>query len=187
MVKEQGIECKKTMVFCPTINSAARLHWWLPMTLDSDAFVDGKRSHDQCMINMYHSHNDEETRLYVQSTFVKANSIIRVLVCTVALGLGIQIPDVRLVVHWGLTDSILQYWQEVGRAGRDGHPALAKAYIKPVAPHSKENPLRKAFSQGGCVRRALLDVFLGQHDDVHATCGCKCCARCSQQCTCWLI
>ena len=56
--------------------------------------------------------------------FVKEESTIRLIICTVAFGLGVNIPDVRFVVHWGACDSALQYWQEVGRAGRDGNKAM---------------------------------------------------------------
>ena len=42
--------------------------------------------------------------------------------------LGVNIPDVRFVVHWGACDSALQYWQEVGRAGRYGKEATSYMY-----------------------------------------------------------
>ena len=63
--------------------------------------------------------------------FVKEESTIRLTICTVVFGLGVNIPDERFVVHWGACDSALQYWQEVGRAGRDGNKA--KAYMDTVS------------------------------------------------------
>ena len=46
--------------------------------------------------------------------------MIRLFICTIAFGSGINIPDIELVIHWGACDTIMDYWQEVGRAGRDG-------------------------------------------------------------------
>ncbi len=49
----------------------------------------------------------------------------------VAFGLGVDIPDIYFVVHWGSSDTVLQFWQEVGRADRD-MDAWAHTYITPV-------------------------------------------------------
>lgn len=56
---------------------------------------------------------------------------VRVVICTNAFGMGLDIPDVRLVVHWQHPASVEDYLQEFGRAGRDGRPAVAILFIGP--------------------------------------------------------
>lgn len=50
---------------------------------------------------------------------------LRAIICTNAFGMGLDVPDVRVVVNWQLTSAIEDYVQEFGRAGRDGQPALS--------------------------------------------------------------
>jgi ATP-dependent DNA helicase RecQ len=71
----------------------------------------------------YHAGLDGRVRNANQAAFVKAEDMV--MVATVAFGMGIDKPDVRFVAHLGLPDSIEHYYQETGRAGRDGDPAIA--------------------------------------------------------------
>jgi ATP-dependent DNA helicase RecQ len=69
----------------------------------------------------YHAHLDRADRSGIQRRFLTGET--RVVVATVAFGMGIDKPDVRWVVHRGLPETMDAYYQEVGRAGRDGQAA----------------------------------------------------------------
>ena len=84
---------------------------------------------DQLHASFYHAGVDTPTRHKRQEAWLQGKE--RVMVCTNAFGMGIDKPDVRTVIHYDTPSSIESYFQEAGRAGRDGQTAYCVLLFEP--------------------------------------------------------
>ena len=142
-------------------------------------------------VTEYHAGLSDEERSKNQEDFIRGKKDI--MVATVAFGMGINKPDVRFVLHATLPKSVEQYYQEIGRAGRDGQKAHALLLYSPqdkmkiryffdeLADSRKaESLLQKMvqFAEGRkCRRKALLEYFGEmEFEDQDPSCCCDICA-----------
>ncbi len=137
--------------------------------------------HAGVIASPYHAGLEHALRRGIQQQFL-ANRL-ECVVATTAFGLGIDKPDVRRVVHLGLATSLEAYYQEAGRAGRDGKPSRSEVLwtkgdlklLRMIVPDDRRlDPLLRYLDAFGC-RRALLLAHFGERME-----RCGGCDRCVQ-------
>ena len=101
----------------------------------------------------YHAGLDQDTRRTRQESWIAGET--KIIACTNAFGMGIDKPDVRVVIHADVPDCLENYYQEAGRAGRDGEPAkaillyndreLAELQLQPDIRYPNMQTIRKVY------------------------------------------
>jgi len=133
----------------------------------------------------YHAGLDSKLRAERQDQFM--NEEVQVIVATIAFGMGIDKPDIRFVIHYNIPKSIENYYQETGRAGRDGLEGICVLYyshkdVQKLEHFMKDKPLSErevgaqlinetvGFAETGVCRRKVLMSYFGEEYDAE-NCG----------------
>ena len=157
--------------------------------LGDNAYISDKKCSSERMVEMYnHGHSGQATEDRIFAEFPKLDSKIRVLITTVAFGMGVNIPDISYVLHWGVPSTVVAYWQEVGRCARDGRPgrAIMYAYSRSIN-KSIVKPdmidLCNRIGNGACIRKTVLGNFSELSTSSCPT-GEDCCSNCAKSANC---
>ncbi|KAK6168569.1 hypothetical protein SNE40_021075 [Patella caerulea] len=200
----KGALSKKTIIYCRSIDRVSDIFLTLRETLGRHSYADGIADSEHLIVEMFHRLTHESSKQRILKNFKKTHGYLRCVVATIALGMGIQIGDIDLVVHIGCPNSVISYWQEAGRCARDGRPGysfvLFDNFTMSQRNTSKDIKLIVQNMNNQCIRQLILQYFRPHKlnemifyesticdgcDDEFCQCqACLCCSVCILKCPC---
>ena len=169
----------RTVIYCRRFSDCGDLYMMFRKFLGKD-FTEPKDAPDLPqfrLVDMYHSSTDPVVKDMILSRF-STQSSLRIVISTVAFGMGIDCTNIRQIVHLGPPDDVEAYIQETGRAGRDGQRSLAALLLLKGARHQMDKTLRGYCQNASvCRRNMLFNQFKPVVNPV-----CSCCDICKSRC-----
>lgn len=142
-LREQKASFPKTIIYGQSFRMCGDIYLYLKDRL-GPSFTQPEDAPDIPQfrpVEMFTSVTDADHKSKIIQLF-KGDSTLKVIVATIAFGMGIDCPDVRQIVHVGLPDDICSYIQETGRAGRDGETPMV-ALLRCRTYHSVDDDIKE--------------------------------------------
>ena len=178
---------ERTIIFCKKRDDCAVLYAFFKYCL-GEHFTDPPGAPvcipENRLVDMYCSGTQDEVKNKIVKLFKRPDAPLRVVIATIAFGMGIDSPDVRNVIHLGPPEDVESYIQHIGRAGRDGKQASALIFHGKQFKRHCENSILAYCEVETCRRDFLFHDFSSYKRNNDVNIGCKCCDYCAQLCKC---
>ena len=183
-LRKERTHMPRTILYCQSQDKCAQLYLLMKMLLREERVepIGAPDLPEFRLCDYFTSATHASIKDGVLKAFTQISSPLRIVIATIAFGLGIDTPDIRYVVHWGPPEDIEQYVQATGRAGRDGKLSHAiMLFNRGLKRYADESMVKYCTNQDRCRRRTLFCDF----DNFKPTSsGCLCCDVCSINCKC---
>ncbi|XP_015182486.1 PREDICTED: ATP-dependent DNA helicase Q4 [Polistes dominula] len=161
LLSDRFKECYSIIIYCTRREECVRIAGFLRVSLQNAQDVTKANSKISHIAEAYHAGLSSYRRKTVQESFMSGKT--RIVVATVAFGMGINKSNIRSVIHYNMPATFEGYVQEVGRAGRDGLPAQCHLFISSQENSDKWELRRHIFANSidrHTIRRLLAKVFI---------------------------
>ncbi|XP_071572607.1 ATP-dependent DNA helicase Q4 [Temnothorax nylanderi] len=158
---ERFRECDSVIVYCIRREECARIAGLLRVSLQDPRNPEKPNVKISTIAEAYHAGMTPHRRKIVQKEFM--NGKIKIVVATIAFGMGINKPDIRAVIHYNMPGTFEGYVQEVGRAGRDNIAAHCHLFLNPMQDSDKWELRRHIHANGvdrHTIRHLLQRIFI---------------------------
>lgn len=187
-LRTKRTEMDKVIIFCRTYRDCSHLYLFFKSKLGSEitdpvGYANISRFR---LVDMFTACNTSTLKNSILSSFSNSTGRLRIVIATVAFGMGIDCPNVRRIIHWGPPSDLEMYIQETGRAGRDGKVAYANLfYNKRDISFSfiEEDIISYCRNKEKCRREVLFRNF-DYLPELRKSLGCLCCDVCAMLCSC---
>lgn len=193
-VASRNIKADRVIIFCRTYNDTLEVFKALVCMLGQRDALYAPPSVNASNVEKsklrvcekYDGATCNENQEHIIKSFTEADGVVRVVVATIAFGMGLDSPNVQSVIHWGAPNDMDMYVQETGRGGRDGSLCRALLYCVKGTAFCSEMMKEYCKNTKRCRRELLMAAFIekpsakvDKPSPLHA-----CCTVCEQNCEC---
>lgn len=188
-IRDRRTKMERVIIYCRTYDTCSMVYLYIksslgPESTDPIGTVDLSRFR---LVDMFCACTTSTVKDSILESFRNSESVLRVVIATIAFGLGLDCPNIRKVIHWGSSGDIEQYVQETGRAGRDNLPSQAILYKIPMPGVQVDTPMNDYCNNKDiCRRKMILKHFDAANSFLHIDNNCQCCDVCAVNCNCVL-
>ncbi|XP_015747113.1 PREDICTED: Werner syndrome ATP-dependent helicase homolog [Acropora digitifera] len=190
-LKKKLADYPLTLIYLPLKWCGYAFKLFLDILGDASYFpINADKIPENCLFGQFHAPQTEQMKqqMLKQLTCKSSNSTIRVVFATIAIGIGVNIPSIRQVIHIGAPRTLESYYQQIGRGGRDGKSTKACLYyngqdIAANKPGMTDEMRNFCLDESECLRKRLL-TYLGSSGAKSRTDGHSCCSNCLRKCHC---
>lgn len=170
-------------IFYTEIRLIGYCYWYLEKALGAKQYVGGDKPEHR-LFGQYHSTYTEEMKSIIVKQLCQEKSTLRLVFATVALGMGLNAKHVQRIIHYIPPTCLSKYFQETGRAGRDGQPATATLYynatdIRSNRPGIHKDIVKYCKNTTECYRKVMLERF--GFSPLQTTAKNRCCSFCDEK------
>ena len=180
-LKSKGKGTTRSIIYCQTVKQCAHLFRMFELELGLSMY-DGEVNPQNRLVQMMHSGSPESVKSHVLEQFADSGKCLRILIATIAYGMGVNCKGVQRVIHFGPSKSIDAYLQESGRCGRDGKQSDAILLYNGINAKASDAEMKKYLESSTCRRQSLLKYFGIRN--LECPPGHLCCDICTNSCQC---
>ena len=183
-LKIERVKMPRVIIYCQRCEECALIyHFFLELLKEFTEPIGTPNLSGFRLVHFYMGVTRKDVQDTIIQSFSRAHAPLRIVVCTVPFGMGVDCVGVMQVIYWGPASDIETYIQECGRAGSNGETSSAAVLYKTRSGMKRVSSCMKQYcvKNDVCRRVILCSYFDTEYDSVS---GCACCDVCATSCSC---